>query len=170
MPNGTLQIYASVAGAAAPLAGVTVVVLDESGVQLARLTTDDAGAAGELSLPAPDKSYSLDESNSTVRPYSVYTLRAFLTGWQTVELEGVQLFDGQQTVARLDFLPADEAVALSDKPVIIPEHPLFAGGGGSGPAPAEDCPGISPQVLTEVVVPKKITVHLARPAVSASNV
>ena len=46
MPNGTLQIYASVAGAAAPLAGVTVVVLDESGVQLARLTTDDAGAAG----------------------------------------------------------------------------------------------------------------------------
>lgn len=170
MPNGTLQIYASVAGAAAPLAGVTVVVLDESGVQLARLTTDDAGAAGELSLPAPDKSYSLDESNSTVRPYSVYTLRAFLTGWQTVELEGVQLFDGQQTVARLDFLPADEAVAQSDEPVIIPEHPLFAGGGGSGPAPAEDCPGISPQVLTEVVVPKKITVHLARPAVSASNV
>ena len=170
MPNGTLQVYAAAAGAAAPLAGVSVLVLDESGVQLARLTTDEAGAAQEIPLPAPDKSYSLDETNTAVRPYAVYTLRASLSGWQPQTLEGVQVFDGQQTVARLDFLPVGKALPASEAPIVIPEHPLFAGGGGSGPAPAEGCPGIAPQVLTEVVIPKKITVHLGRPAASAANV
>ena len=42
-----------------------------------------------------------------------------------------------------------------------------AGDGGSGPAPEERLPG---NVLSEVVVPRKITVHLGRPATSARNV
>ena len=42
-----------------------------------------------------------------------------------------------------------------------------AGDGGSGPAPEERLPG---NVLSEVVVPRKITVHLGRPAASARNV
>ena len=53
-------------------------------------------------------------------------------------------------------------------PPVIPTHALFAGNGGSGPAPIGQC--ADARVLSEVVVPKKITVHLARPAVSAANV
>lgn len=173
MANGTLQIYAAMAGQAAPLPGVALTVLDESGVPLARLTTDDSGAAPELTLPAPDKAYSLDETNATVRPYAVYSLLAEKSGWQTVRMAGVQLFDGQQTVARLEFLPAAKARGLPDEsdPVTIPPHPLFVGGGGSGPAPAENCPAPTDAfVLTQVVIPKKITVHLGRPTASARNV
>lgn len=173
MPTGSIQIYASVAGQAAPLRGVQVAVLDESGVTVARLTTDEAGAAEAANLTAPDASYSLEESNTTVRPYAVYRLRADASGWQSQILDGVQVFDGQQTVARLEFLPsggdgdalpAREAVAQT---ITIPPHVLFAGDGGSGPAPEERLPG---NVLSEVVVPRKITVHLGRPAASASNV
>ena len=66
MPTGSIQVYASVAGQAAPLAGVQVAVLDESGVTVARLTTDEAGAAEVTNLPAPNASYSLQETNTTV--------------------------------------------------------------------------------------------------------
>ena len=78
MPTGSIQVYASVAGQAAPLAGVQVSVLDESGVTVARLTTDEAGAAEATNLTAPNASYSLQETNTTVRPYAVYRLRWFI--------------------------------------------------------------------------------------------
>lgn len=168
MPSGTLQIYTALAENAAPLPGVTVLVLSETDIQIARLITDEAGAAQEITLDAPDEKYSLDESNTTIRPYAVYQLRAELTGFQPVSLLGVQVFAGQQTVARLQFLPAARTLPDSSEPEIIPEHPLFAGAGGSGPAPIGQCAAV--RVLNEVVVPKKITVHLARPAVSAANV
>ncbi len=167
MPSGTLQVYTALAENAAPLPGVTVLVLNEAGTQVARLTTNDVGSAPELVLTAPDEAYSLDEANTTVRPYAVYQLRAEMTGFQTIELEGVQVFAGQQTVARLQFLPAARTLPEVE-PETIPEHPLFAGDGGSGPAPSGQC--AAARVLSEVVVPKKITVHLARPAVSAANV
>ena len=167
MPSGTLQVYTALAENAAPLPGVTVLVLNEAGTQIARLTTNDVGSAPELVLTAPDEAYSLDEANTTVRPYAVYQLRAEMTGFQTIELEGVQVFAGHQTVARLQFLPAARTLPEVE-PETIPEHPLFAGNGGSGPAPIGQC--ADARVLSEVVVPKKITVHLARPAVGAANV
>ena len=80
MPTGSIQVYASVAGQAAPLAGVQVAVLDESGVTVARLTTDEAGAAEATNLTAPNASYSLQETNTTVRPYAVSRLRAVSGG------------------------------------------------------------------------------------------
>lgn len=177
MPNGTLLVYASVAGQAAPLPGVQLAVLDESGAVVARLATDASGASEALFLPAPDASYSLDENNQTVRPYSVYRLTAQADGWQTQILDGVQIFDGQQTVARLNFLPAATAdnPSLADirseeqngEVITIPPHALFAGGGGSGPTPEENP---NARVLTEVVIPKKITVHLGKPSANVSNV
>ena len=94
MPSGTLQVYTALAENAAPLPGVTVLVLNEAGIQIARLTTNDVGSAPELVLTAPDEAYSLDEANTTVRPYAVYQLRAEMTGFQTIELEGVQVFAG----------------------------------------------------------------------------
>ena len=138
MPSGTLQVYTALAENAAPLPGVTVLVLNEAGTQIARLTTNDVGSAPELVLTAPDEAYSLDEANATVRPYAVYQLRAEMTGFQTIELEGVQVFAGQQTVARLEFLPgggdgnALPAREAAPQTVTIPPHVLFAGDGGSG--------------------------------------
>ena len=176
MPTGTIQVYTSVAEQAAPLPGVQVSVFDEGGLPLASLVTGADGAAPVLEAPAPDKSYSLDETNTAVRPYSVYRVVASLAGWQTVTLDGVQVFDGQQTVARLELLPAAEALTRSgsgtvaDQTVVIPPHSLYTGrGGGSGPAPTGDCPAEGPRVLTQVVIPKKITVHLGKPSANVSN-
>lgn len=174
MAKGSIQIYTSAAGQAAPLPGAIVTVLDENGAVVAQLTTDADGYAEVADLPAPDASYSLDESNTTTRPYAVYTLDAALDGWQPMVLDGVQVFDGQATVARLDLLPLGAVPAAArtssgtDPDVVtIPPHSLFTGVGGSGPAPEELLPG---NVLTRVVVPKKITVHLGKPSANVSNV
>ena len=175
MANGSIQIYTSAAGQAAPLAGAALNVLDENGAALAHLTADADGFAEATDLPAPDASYSLDEDNTTVRPYALYSVEASLDGWQTVVLDGVQVFDGQQTVARLSLLPnggvpgtARATGGETDPDVVtIPPHTLFAGDGGSGPAPEELLPG---NVLARVVVPKKITVHLGKPSANVSNV
>ena len=172
MPSGSLLAVAALAGQAGPLPGVTVTVLDESGLPAARLVTDENGRTAEADLPAPDRAYSLAEDNTAVRPYAVYTLLAEKDGWQPVEIRGVQVFDGQQTVARLALLPADPVLQtarlLAGSQVEIPPHPLYAGAGGSGPAPVYEC--AAPQVLDEVVIPRTITVHLGRPAENARNV
>ena len=175
MSKGSILIYTSAAGQAAPLPGVTLTVTDAGGSVRARLVTDADGFAEAAGLPAPDAAYSLDEVNSAVRPYAIYSVEAVLDGWQTVVLNGVQVFDGQQTVARLSLLPnggipsaARAADGETDPDVVtIPPHTLFAGDGGSGPAPEELLPG---DVLARVVVPKKITVHLGKPSANVKNV
>ena len=184
MSKGSILIYTSAAGQAAPLPGVTLTVTDAGGSVRARLVTDADGFAEAADLPAPDAAYSLDAANTTVQPYALYRIEAALDGWQPLVLNGVQVFDAQQTVARLNLLPAgaapasavsrtgevetDIAARSSEAEVIaIPPHTLFSGNGGSGPAPEELLPG---SVLARIVVPKKITVHLGKPSANVRNV
>ena len=137
--------------------------------------TDADGFAEAADLPAPDAAYSLDAANTAVQPYALYRIEAALDGWQPLVLNGVQVFDAQQTVARLNLLPAGAAPAsaisrtgeVETDIVTIPPHTLFAGNGGSGPAPEELLPG---SVLNRIVVPKKITVHLGKPSANVRNV
>ena len=167
MSKGSILIYTSAAGQAAPLPSVTLTVTDAGGSVRARLVTDADGFA--------DAAYSLDAANTTVQPYALYRIEAALDGWQPLVLNGVQVFDAQQTVARLNLLPAGAAPAsavsrtgeVETDIVTIPPHTLFAGNGGSGPAPEELLPG---SVLARIVVPKKITVHLGKPSANVRNV
>ena len=168
MSKGSILIYTSAAGQAAPLPGVTLTVTDAGGSVRARLVTDADGFAEA----APDAAYSLDAANTTVQPYALYRIEAALDGWQPLVLNGVQVFDAQQTVARLNLLPAGAAPAsavsrtggVETDIVTIPPHTLF---GGNGPAPEELLPG---SVLNRIVVPKKITVHLGKPSANVRNV
>ena len=108
MSKGSILIYTSAAGQAAPLPSVTLTVTDAGGSVRARLVTDADGFAEATDLPAPDAAYSLDAANTTVQPYALYRIEAALDGWQPLVLNGVQVFDAQQTVARLNLLPAED--------------------------------------------------------------
>lgn len=175
MSQGSILLYTAAAGQAAPLPGAALTVTDAGGTVRARLVTDADGYAEAADLSAPDATYSLDQANTSVQPYALYRIEAALDGWQPLVVENVQVFDGQQTVARLSLLPVGAVPASAQSRtgevetdvVTIPPHTLFAGDGGSGPAPEELLPG---NVLTRVVVPKKITVHLGKPSANVSNV
>lgn len=167
MASGILRIQSFGARLSGPVPQVTVVV---TGSNFERtIVTDDLGNAPDIPIEAPDCCYSLDENNSTVLPYATCSLVARKTGYRPVTIEGIQIFAGQVTLSQLEMVTSEgEVREISNDPVVIPVHSLFAGTGGSGPAPIDDC--ISPRVLNEVIVPTRITVHLGKPAASAQNV
>ena len=170
MAAGILRIQSYAARQSAPVDGVTVTV-SGSGFTTTFITGPSGGAA-DLEIDAPEEGYSLDEGNTTVLPYAVCDITAEKAGWRTVQIEGAQIFAGQVTLARLEMIPevaraAPDGAVPPEEPVVIPTHPLFAGEGGSGPAPGAQP---APRVLTAVVIPKTITVHLGRPNESARNV
>ena len=170
MAAGILRIQSYAARQSAPVDGVTVTV-SGSGFTTTFITGPSGGAA-DLEIDAPEEGYSLDEGNTTVLPYAVCDITAEKAGWRTVQIKGAQIFAGQVTLARLEMIPevaraAPDGAVPPEEPVVIPTHPLFAGGGGSGPTPGAQP---APRVLTAVVIPKTITVHLGRPNESARNV
>ena len=163
--TGTLRIQTFAARQSAPVEGVTVAVQGD-GFTLHRIT-DATGSAADIPVEAPACALSLDEDNTT-RPYAIVSLTAAKPGYRTVRIEGIQIFAGQVTLAQPQMLPdTEEGRDIPDSPIIIPPHALFAGSGGSGPQPRENC---TPRVLDKVIIPKNITVHLGKPAASARNV
>ena len=163
--TGTLRIQTFAARQSAPVEGVTVAVQGD-GFTLHRIT-DATGSAADIPVEAPACALSLDEDNTT-RPYAIVSLTAAKPGYRTVRIEGIQIFAGQVTLAQPQMLPVtEEDRDIPDAPIVIPPHALFAGSGGSGPQPRENC---TPRVLDQVVIPKNITVHLGKPAAAARNV
>ena len=132
-------------------------------------TTDQEGNAESLSLPAPDRSLSLDINNDTV-PYSVWNLTAQKEGYQTVRLEGIQVFSGSTAEIILEMLPIQRRGAPQPKPetFITPPHSLVEAQAPTGKAPTE--PLDPPRILEAPIIPEKITVHLGKPGASARNV
>ena len=163
--TGTLRIQTFAARQSAPMEGVTVTVQGD-GFTLHRIT-DVTGSAADIPVEAPACTLSLDEDN-TIRPYAVVSLTAAKPGYRTVRIEGIQIFAGQVTLAQPQMLPVtEEDRDIPNAPIVIPPHALFAGSGGSGAQPVENC---VPRVLDKVIIPKNITVHLGKPAASARNV
>ena len=163
--TGTLRIQTFAARQSAPMEGVTVTVQGD-GFTLHRIT-DVTGSAADIPIEAPACTLSLDEDN-TIRPYAVVSLTATKPGYRTVRIEGIQIFAGQITLAQPAMIPVtEEGKDIPDAPIVIPPHPLFAGSGGSGAQPVENC---VPRVLDKVIIPKNITVHLGKPAAAARNV
>ena len=166
MATGILRIQAFAARQSAPVEGVTVNIVGD-GFTAARMT-DAEGNAADVTLTAPDCALSLEEDNTTRLPYAVCSLTASKAGYRTVRIQGIQVFAGQVTLAQPEMIPeTEEGRDVEDPPIVIPPHLLFAGGGGSGRAPADPC---APRVLDRVIIPKNITVHLGKPAASARNV
>ena len=166
MATGILRIQAFAARQSAPVEGVTVNIVGD-GFTAARMT-DAEGNAADVTLTAPDCALSLEEDNTTRLPYAVCSLTASKAGYRTVRIQGIQVFAGQVTLAQPEMIPeTEEDRDVENPPIVIPPHPLFAGGGGSGRAPTDPC---VPRVLDRVIIPKNITVHLGKPAASARNV
>ena len=171
MCNGTLRVQTYAARESAPVGNVRIRLrsADSQSAQEMEFYTDGEGNALDLELPAPPVSLSLDE-NATQRPYSVWHLTADKEGYQTLTLEGLQLFAGQMTLAELEMRPMQRLGAPAPLPDSFetPPHQLYSPGSEApSSAPVQLC---EPRVLTVPIIPETITVHLGKPAASAQNV
>ncbi len=165
--QGTLRLRSFAARFAGPVADVTVHITGD-GLDTT-VFTDADGIGPDIPVSAPAASYSLDENNTTVRPYATLDIQASAAGYYTLTIRGVQIFDGQITLANLEMTPVDEAdpQPAAQDVILVPEHSLFAGTGGSGPQPMTVC---QPRVLEQPIIPEYITVHLGTPSSSARHV
>lgn len=181
MQDGFLTVNVVDSRTNSPIQGATVNIYStptESGQSqttlYSNLKSDISGQVTNLSLPAPDISYS--QQPSDVKPYSEYTVEVIASGYETVVINGTQLFAtvesrqgvpmGERQRSRLSYSRQNEVIfnipantLWGNFPPKIPESDLK-------PLPAPT--GFV--VLDNPVVPEFIVVHDGLPEdTSAQN-
>ena len=181
MQDGFLTVNVVDSRTNSPIQGATVNIYStptESGQSqttvYSNLKSDISGQVTNLSLPAPDISYS--QQPSDVKPYSEYTVEVIANGYETVVINGTQLFAtvesrqgvpmGERQRSRLSYSRQNEVIfnipantLWGNFPPKIPESDLK-------PLPAPT--GFV--VLDNTVVPEFIVVHDGLPEdTSAQN-
>lgn len=165
---GILRLRSFAARQAGVVPEVTITIKGDGIDQT--VVTDEEGITPDILLPAPSAIYSLDPDNTTVLPYSTVNISASAEGFYPVNMLGVQIFDGQITLAQLQFTPANQRSSdiFTEETIETPPHHLFnENQGGSGITPRITC---TPFVLELPIIPEYITVHLGKPSASAKNV
>lgn len=139
------------------------------------LQTDESGQVSNLTLEAPDVSYSLDPT-STVRPYSEYVVEATVEGYEPVIIRGTQILPIVEAIQGIPMTPISNRKSTrsrqTDSIYNIADHTLW----GTYPPkiPESSLKPLPPPtgfvVLDEPVVPEFIVVHDGLPEnTSAQN-
>ena len=104
MPNGFLTVNVTDSTTNRPIEGATINIysnadnLDSGGTQAQiyqNLKSDISGQVNNVSLQAPDIAYS--QQPSDVRPYSQYSVEIIADGYETLIIDGTQLFPTVQS-------------------------------------------------------------------------
>lgn len=164
-PRGTLNVRLTHKSGSLQLAGATVEVLGRN----ERYVTDRNGAVRIL-LPAPPKSLSLTP-NPPTRPYAVYNIRVSLAGYVPVTVYGIHIFDGIVSIWSYNMVEQDGLEGTSTE-ITVPPHPRYTLPPYEEPPQPSSVPSpaVLPAVVSPVVVPENITVHLGSPGSDAVNV
>lgn len=167
MAIGYLVIQARIANDAVPLENVQIRVLDDQGLRVYDLTTDESGEAPMVSLETVDASLSLDPNYSGT-PFVSYDVLAQAEGFRSLYIADIPIYDGETAILPLTMIPmqelqrSDEATRITiEKPAAAREEPRNQ---------QEPETAVQPYVLRQVVIPNRITVHLGTPSSSAPNV
>lgn len=153
-----------------PIAGVTVRIFysDGENTPITEVTTDVLGRTTIIELDAPDIAFSL--SPSAEQPYATYDIIASAPGFETIEINGAQIFADQLAIQNLRMMPLDNAQGESAELFVIGPNTLF----GDYPpkiAEAEIKPinETGEIVLSRVVIPEFVVVHDGPPSDSSAK-
>lgn len=183
MSTGKLQIITNVAQQAYALANVMIRVyknINSETIFEEYLISDQEGKTQILDLEAPDKELSFEEQN-TLRPYEIYNIEASLAGYESILIQGVQIFADTLSIQELSLTPLKQ-IPRSLNVSTIPDHHLLTNSNGNNTRQvtcdenhytirsAQLNETSSPYLLNAVVIPRTIRVHLGRPSANAENV
>lgn len=165
MAIGYLLIQARTAHDAVPINGVQINIQDDQGNSVYRLTTDENGETRTVPLETVNKSFSLNPS-FTGTPYVTYNVLAQMTGFNSLYISDIPIFDGETAVLPLTIVPMPE---LQRSPTLTE---ISIGKPAVAMTEARNQIGTTaePHVLRQVVIPNPITVHLGTPNSTAQNV
>ncbi len=165
MAIGYLTMQAQTADGAVPLQGAQITVLDDQGRSVYDLITDENGETASVPLETVSRDFSLEPSY-TGMPYIGYNVFAQASGFNSIYISGVPVFEGEIAIQPLAFVPMQEMQRSPTVEEIIIEKPAVS----MQTARYQEGPEEGSRVLRQVVIPNPITVHLGSPASSASNV
>jgi hypothetical protein len=158
MGTGFLEVVTTTALGGMPVVGARVTVFSGDTV-LYELVTDESGLTDTVALEAPARELSEDVNYYGI-PYSVCDVKAEAEGFITVKIHDVEILDTETSILPIHMTPAMEKGEFQD--LFIPPHNLVSEESRRMDVPPET--GIvGPRVLSEVIIPEFITVHLGRP-------
>lgn len=167
MAIGYLIVQTRVASDAIPLENVQVRILDDQGRRMYDLTTDESGETPIISLETVDASLSLDPDYSG-NPYVSYNVLAQASGFRSLSVEGIPIYDGETAILPMTLIPMQELQRDSEATRITIEKP--AAGRTEQQLQQGPDPDLQSRVLRQPVIPNTVTVHLGSPSSGASNV
>ncbi|MDE6219361.1 MAG: LysM peptidoglycan-binding domain-containing protein [Lachnospiraceae bacterium] len=165
MAIGYLTIQARTAHDALPLSGASIRIMDAQGASVYELTTDENGETRTVPLETLDKSFSLSPYYSGI-PYSNYSVLARASGFNSLYVSDIPIYDGERAVLPISVIPMQERQRTPIQAEIYIGAPAVS---LAGPR-SQEGPSGAPYVLRQVVIPDPITVHLGPPSASAANV
>lgn len=166
MARGSLIVEVTYGEEALPVAGVQVRIFSEEQNYNAIFYTNEEGKTPEVVLNAPSIQFSLQTDNEQ-KPYSTYDVELMQNGIIMNHITGIQIFGSITSLQQIELNPI-RSFSTEGNDIVIPEHSLFSGDGGSGtPEPIQD---ILQFVLAYPIIPSRMRVHLGRPGANAKIV
>ncbi len=157
--NSTLIFQLSAAGQSIPIRNAKITVYGNSGEVIGTMNTNSSGKAGEFMLTAPAKDLSQSPYPESP-PYSTYNAAIEASGYLPVEINGIQQFDGTQTIQKLDMIPTPRSTLGGTSQVINVPPPAILTQKEKDP---DSIPKTDPRILNEVYIPSYVVVHLGTP-------
>ncbi|KFX59940.1 spore cortex-lytic protein [Clostridium botulinum] len=137
--------------------------LNENKPSTIELITNSIGLTEKIDLDAPPIEYSLDENNNEV-PYSVYDILVERDGFETLIINGCQIFPEEIAYQRCNLV---ERKSTTRQKEVINIQPNTLNGNFPPKIPEEDEKKLPPPssgvVLAQPVVPEYIIVHQGGP-------
>lgn len=160
MGKGTLTVETRVSDEALPVRGAEVTVSNHNGTVYHAITDESGKTVKFIDLEAPDASVTLDP-NIPGPHYGLVDVTISAPGFATIIVNNVQIFDGIDAVLPVHMLPG---FAPGSPPVRydIPQPRVEDPG-------EHDKQGAQTYVLSEVIIPDYITVHLGTPSNTAAR-
>lgn len=173
--TGYLQVQVSVGEQARPIAQAMVRLfqLDNDEVTYEDFfMTNEEGKTEEIPLLAPGIQIAQDEWSDAC-PYACYNVQVRADGFIMEEIQGVQIFAETRSLLNVEPIPT-HTPSQERTLTIIPPHQLFKGEGRSNVSQGkqqevQSVMAVQGRILSEVIIPNNITVHLGSPNNSSAE-
>lgn len=169
MGTGYLKITTTSGNGAEPVANASYIIKNKNGVVLFSGLTDANGDSPTYTLSAPDEEASQSPATGETT-YALCDVSVRQGDYQSIDKIDVQVYDQVTTVVALNLEPYVEGQDDADQNFVTPPPDVTLPTTVHGQVGTEDGMPDNSRVLSSVVVPDYITVHLGSPTSNAANI
>lgn len=170
MEYGKLNIRVVSDNSGFPIPDATIRVTSENEPEntIEEALTNDEGQLNGIELEAPPVDYSMEPSAN--KPYAEYTITISAPGFESVEINGAEIFSGETALQDASLLPLATGETNSAELFVIPDHTLW--GDYPPKIPESEIKTVEETgeiVLSRVVIPEYVVVHNGPPSDSGAQ-